>query len=495
LEAGGKLSSGIPALLTMLTPLVCRTRSRLTPFEIFRELERVSHTAFFLDSGEPSRPQRQRYSYLGAAPFLSIKLENRVLTAQENGRTRKISGDRTVAYLRNVFRRFRVDPKRAKPFFTGGAVGYWGYETAALFEKFRFRKKKRFGMPQIYLGFYRTVIVYDHKKRVFFLVSHYDPARKPGPRSKAAAVREILQMKSIIKRAEGGRRVPRPRGRKFRLEAFRAEISQPAFKRMVARAKEYIAAGDIYQANLSQRFHFRYRGEPLDLYARLRKINPSPFASYLKFQGLSIVSSSPERLVYKKGRYCETVPIAGTFPRKAAGRGDRALVREFKNNPKERAEHIMLVDLERNDLGRVCDWPSVRVPEMMRIEKYSHVMHLVSRVVGRLSAGKDAFDVLAAMFPGGTITGCPKIRCMEIIDELEPAAREIYTGSIGHFGFDGNMDLNIVIRTLVMKKNKGFFQAGAGIVYDSDPEREFQETLHKGEALAQALVQTSKREI
>ena len=283
----------------------------------------------------------------------------------------------------------------------------------------------------------------------------------------------------------------RVQGGEVLLTRFRPEISAAKFEAMVRRAKRYIAAGDIYQANLSQRFSFGFKGSPLELYGHLRKINPSPFSSFLKLGNLKIISNSPERLVRKEGRHCETKPIAGTRPRRAPHRTTRGLERELIRNEKERAEHIMLVDLERNDLGRVCDPKTVRVEEMMKIERYSHVLHIVSKIVGRLSKGKDALDLVRAMFPGGTITGCPKIHCMEIIDELEPARRGIYTGSIGYFDFRGDLDLNIVIRTLILDRDKGMFQVGAGIVHDSDPAREYEETLHKGEALVEALVRAS----
>jgi anthranilate/para-aminobenzoate synthase component I len=268
-------------------------------------------------------------------------------------------------------------------------------------------------------------------------------------------------------------------------------MTQARFKAMVEKAKEYIAAGDIYQANLSQRFSFGYEGSSLELYEKLRAINPSPFSCFLKTGSLEIVSSSPERLIRKKGRVCETRPIAGTCPARGPAKRLAEWRRKLLQNEKEKAEHLMLVDLERNDLGRVCGYRSVKVGEFMTLERYSHVVHIVSKVMGDLKKGKDAFDVIRAMFPGGTITGCPKIRCMQIIDELEPVRRGIYTGSLGYIDFYGDMDLNIVIRTIVLRKGKGQLQVGAGIVYDSDPEKEYEETLHKAEALVKALREAS----
>jgi anthranilate/para-aminobenzoate synthase component I len=266
------------------------------------------------------------------------------------------------------------------------------------------------------------------------------------------------------------------------------ETDREAYMDMVLKAKEYISAGDIFQANLSQRMSAHiFRKAPWDLYSVLRLINPSPFAAYMDFGDYYIVSSSPERLIRVSGRKAETRPIAGTRPRGGDSLEDQMMRKELLLNEKERAEHIMLIDLERNDLGRVAEYGSVMVDELMITEDCSHVMHIVSNVRGRLARGKDSFDAIRAAFPGGTITGVPKVRCMEIIDELEPVGRGPYTGSIGYIGFSGNMDLNIIIRTFVIKNAMAYVQAGAGIVADSDPEREYFETLKKAEALISAL--------
>jgi anthranilate/para-aminobenzoate synthase component I len=257
---------------------------------------------------------------------------------------------------------------------------------------------------------------------------------------------------------------------------------------MVKKAKEYIAAGDIFQANLSLRLSAEIGArDPWRIYEVLRKINPSPFASFVDFGDYQIVSSSPERLVRVREGLVDTRPIAGTRPRGDTPGGDEAMRAELLLNEKERAEHIMLIDLERNDIGRVSDYGTVRVDELMVTEDYSHVIHIVSNVTGHLAAGKDCFDVIRATFPGGTITGVPKVRCMEIIDEIEPVRRGPYTGSIGYVGFNGTMDLNIVIRTFVIKDGTAYIQAGAGIVADSDPVREYRESLKKAEALMKTL--------
>ena len=402
------------------------------------------------------------------------------------------SPDELFEVLRFLLKRYRDDTERKHPFFTGGAIGYWGYEMAALFEKIKFRSKSGGQLPDLSLGFYRDLLVFDHRKRTYYLVTNVYSQKALASRDKETLAGKSLSRleKFISGKRERNHKEERD-GDNFHLKNFRPDIPKTRFEKIVRRTQSYIRAGDIYQANLSQRFQFRFKGSSLRLYDQLRQINPSPFASFLKLRDLEILSSSPERLIRKRGNSCETLPIAGTRPRQQTGKTEKGLVRELLSHPKERAEHIMLVDLERNDLGRVCDWPTIQVKEMMKIERYSHVVHMVSRITGRLKKDKDGFDLISAMFPGGTITGCPKVRCMEIIDELEPMRRGIYTGSIGYIDFRGDLDLNIVIRTLVLEKARGYLQVGAGIVVDSDPAREYEETIHKGEALTEALVQAS----
>ncbi len=468
----------------MLHPLIRRRALGCEPFAVFKALYRPGRRSFFFDS-HGYVPPKQRWSYIGFDPFLEVTARSNSLRVRENGRVRTYPVEKTFPVLRDIFARYPMRANASRDFFCGGAAGFWAYELAEFFERIKYRGKKRAGTPLLYLGFYRDLIAYDHGQKRYTFVSVYDPAR-PGFSRSEARRRIAALLKETLRKCQsrtGGLATPRS----LAVRDFRAEMSRKRFEEMVRRAKEYIGAGDIYQANLSQRFSFGWRGNPLELYEALKGINPSPFAAFLDTGEIKIVSSSPERLIRKHGRLCETSPIAGTRPRSAEAGGERRLARRLRGSAKERAEHIMIVDLERNDLGRVCDWPTVKVEKLMRIEKYSHVAHLVSEISGRLSEGKDALDLIRAMFPGGTITGCPKVRCMEIIDELEPVERGIYTGSLGYLGFDGDMELNIVIRTLILKKSRGFLQVGAGIVYDSDPRREYEETLHKAEALLRAL--------
>lgn len=465
------------------TPLVLKRKSDFTPWEIYQKIYPQGGSSFFLDSLH-YRPPAQRYSYLGCKPYLRVFFkEGKLWTEGESHRIK--THPNLVTELQKLFASPRVPPEPSFEYFTGGAVGYLGYELAQEFEKISFRTKKKLPFPTLALLFFRDVIVFDHKRGDYFLISWIIPKKRISFFEALKKVKERLQeMESIFE-------TPPAPSVTFQMSHFRPEISRSNFKRMVRKAQSYIRAGDIYQANLSQRFSFQCKGSPLALYSRLRETNPSPYAAALHVGELFIASSSPELLIEKKGRQGITCPIAGTRPRGRAPEETRRFLQELSTSEKERAEHLMLVDLERNDLGRVSEWRSVRVKDFMRIEKYARVMHLVSEIVGQIHPSKDAWDLIQAMFPGGTITGCPKIRSMEIIDELEPVERGIYTGSIGYIGFDGNLKLNIAIRTLVLHKNRGYLQVGAGIVADSDPEREYEETLAKGEALAEALIQAS----
>ena len=449
--------------------------SSKTPWEVFQAVHASSRVCFFLDSPQHAPPD-QVYSYIGMEPDLEIWLDEKALHV-EGELNRKYPAGEFFPVLKKLFKKYQTPARGPFSFFTGGFVGYFGYEAANLCDKIKFRTKPGTDVPRIYMGLFRNVIVYDHQKRIYHLAVN---ARGAWP-----ADRGVEKLKGYFRKNTSKSR------RHFISKKFTAEMTKGRFKKMVEKAKEYIAAGDIYQANLSQRFSFGYRGSSLELYGKLRAINPSPFSCFLKAGDIEIVSSSPERLIRKKGSTCETRPIAGTCPAHGSTRRLAEWRKNLLQNEKEKAEHLMLVDLERNDLGRVCDYRSVKVKEFMTLEKYSHVVHIVSRITGRLKKGKGALDVIRAMFPGGTITGCPKIRCMQIIDELEPVRRGIYTGSLGYIDLCGDMDLNIVIRTILLKNGKGHLQVGAGIVYDSNPEKEYEETLHKAKALIQALREAS----
>lgn len=464
----------------------------LDPALAFHRLEKDEYS-FLLESAR-SDGKIGRYSFFGTNPYMVFRSKGESVDVIREGK-RATLARKPLEKLRELMENYKVARLPGLPPFTGGCVGFLSYDFVHNFEKLPRLAKDDLGIPEAYFMFVDTLAAYDHIEGKLWLIANPGAAdRKLGyvlPEADEwadaydrAVGRLDAMSKAIFKKQEPLENPRKP------VSGIKAEplIPKEAYERMVAQAKEYIAAGDIFQANLSQRLSANVTGiEPWDIYAMLRQVNPSPFASYMDFPDLKIASSSPERLVRVQDGVVDTRPIAGTRPRGKDSPGDEAMRSELLLNIKERAEHIMLIDLERNDLGRVCDYGSVRVDELMVTEDYSHVIHIVSNVTGNLAEGKDAFDVIRATFPGGTITGVPKVRCMEIIDELEPVARGPYTGSIGYISYTGDMDLNIVIRTFVIKDNKAYVQVGAGIVADSDPEREYYETLHKAEALIKTL--------
>lgn len=464
---------------------------------------RTSNCPVLLESARVSE-RTGRYSFVTADPYLIFHSKGDTvelsLPATPKGKYgRRASMNRNpLLKLRELMSNYRTELVDGLPPFTGGAVGFFSYDFVHQFEKLPRTVTVDLDIPESYFVFVDMVVAFDHILNKSWIIVNPGAReqemgfRRPEPdqwgrlydeaATRLLAFGSTLMAKKMKREASS---VAKGDARRFSLEP---NMTQADFEAMVRRCKEYIAAGDIYQANLSQRFTAGIGDtDPLQLYTVLRDVNPSPFAAYLDFGDLQLVSSSPERLICLRGGIAETRPIAGTRRRG----GDRAETQELSlellTNQKERAEHIMLLDLERNDLGRVCGYGTVRVDEMMVVEDYSHVIHIVSNVRGELTAGRDAFDLVRAVFPGGTITGVPKVRCMEIIDELEPVARGPYTGSIGYISNAGDMDLNIIIRTFVIKDRTAHMQVGAGIVADSDPEREYFETLQKAEALKKAL--------
>ncbi len=445
-----------------------------------------------------------RYSFVTADPYLifksrgdSVELSLPVTPTGKYGR--RASMDRKpLMKLRGLLANYQTARIDGLPPFTGGAVGFFSYDFVRQIEKLPRRARVDLDIPEAYFVFVDMVVAFDHiLDKAWVIVNPGAREQEMGFRKPEAdqwgrlydeAKDRLMAFSSKLVTKQTASDSPPPEKPGTGRFSIAPNMTKEQFMSMVMRSKEYIAAGDIYQANLSQRFSAVIGGaDPLRLYTLLRNINPSPFAAYLDFGDLQLVSSSPERLVRLHEGIADTRPIAGT---RRKGKDDaemRALSAELLTNEKERAEHIMLLDLERNDLGRVCDYGTVRVDEMMAVEDYSHVIHIVSNVRGTLAPGRDAFDLVHAVFPGGTITGAPKIRCMEIIDELEPVARGPYTGSIGYIANTGDMDLNIIIRTFVVKDGTAYVQVGAGIVADSDPEREYVETLQKAEALKKAL--------
>lgn len=450
-------------------PLVRRLElGALRPVDLLRALPEGSR--FLLESTRVS--SEGRYSFLGARPFLSF-------TARE-GQCR-VQGEPhpgpPLEVLRALLQRWRGVRLPGMPLFCGGAVGFFGYEASHSFETLPRHPRDDLRLPDIAFHFVDTFLAVDHLTHTLLVVA-------TGADFDDCARRADL-LEEWVRRA-----VPTPPLAPPALEAPpftpRSNFTLEEYLHAVARVQEYIRAGDTYQVNLSQRLEVQYPGSPLALYETLGATSPVHFASYLEFEGFHVVSASPERLVRVEDGRATTRPIAGTR-RKGTAEENARFAQELRTSEKERAEHSMLVDLERNDLGRVCTYGSVEVTRLMEIIEYAHVLHIESEVVGTLAPGVGLLDVVGAVFPGGTITGVPKIRTMQIITELEPHARGLYTGSIGYLSFAGGMDLNIVIRTLVLQGDRAYVQVGGGVVHDSEPRQEFKETLHKARSQLIAL--------
>jgi len=378
----------------------------------------------------------------------------------------------------------------------GGAIGYFSYDLVRDFETLPVPAKNDLPIPYLQFGLYDLIASLDHRQDLLQLI-FCPPMERFTREPRKTLYREGLDRLAEWEGKLSGQPAPLAELPSLDRMAFHPDQTREAYLDRVRRCQVYIAAGDIYQANLSHRFTLQPPGSYSDttdrqsyeqeLYRRLQAVNPSPFSGLLHFDDVTLISSSPERLVRLHNRQADTRPIAGTRPRGCDDRDDQRLIGELLANEKERAEHLMLVDLERNDLGRVCQFGSVQVDEFMAIEQYSHVSHIVSNVSGTLRPEATPFDLIRSLFPGGTITGVPKIRCMEIIEELEPVRRGPYTGSFGYISWNGDLDLNIIIRTLVWCQGKGYLQVGAGIVADSDPAKEYEETIQKAQAFVSAL--------
>jgi para-aminobenzoate synthetase component 1 len=454
--------------------------------ELYRRIAAPERPSFLLESGKGDAVV-SRYSFLGTDPSLVLAGRGARYELRTRTRTTIHDGD-PFAALAGLLRASRLERPAGLPPFFGGAVGYFSYDLVRRFESLPSLAADDLQTPDLEFAFVELLAALDHQDQKMHLIFSPPIERLLGE-SRDKLYREGCERLAELE-AKLGTNLPR--------EAACSELviqpdqTRDAYMDRVRACQEYIAAGDIYQANLSHRFTIGSsegldRGQGRALYARLRAVNPSPFAALLEFDGVTLVSSSPERLVKLEGRRVETRPIAGTRPRGRTAAEDARLADELLGNTKERAEHLMLVDLERNDLGRVCRYGTVRPDEFMAIERYSHVTHIVSNITGELRPDRDGLDVIRALFPGGTITGVPKIRCMEIIEALEPVRRGPYTGSLGYISWAGELDLNIIIRTLVLAREHAYLQVGAGIVADSDPGREYEETLFKAEALLQAL--------
>ncbi len=449
-----------------------------------------------------------RYSFLGSRPSRIIKAKGSLVEIRDaKAGVQKSEVDNPLETVAREIASYRPVQVPGLPRFYGGLVGYIGYDMVRFFEHMPMARKPGLRMPDLFLMHTDTVLIFDNLKGIMKVVSNAflrDTAPEDAYREaeeKIETIIETLQKSSVkrrkstssppsFQRTEGGgaKGAPRILMGGGTVSGFASSFNRKdEFERAVSRCKDYIVAGDIIQAVLSQRFERETHVEPFNIYRALRVINPSPYMYYLDMGNAQLVGSSPEILVRLEGGKILLRPIAGTRRRGETEDEDRTLEEELKNDPKEIAEHIMLVDLGRNDVGRVAETGSVKVTELMAVERYSHVMHLVSNVEGMLRKGLNAFDVLGACFPAGTVTGAPKIRAMEIIEELEPIRRGPYAGAVGYFSYSGNMDTCITIRTLIVKGRKVYVQAGAGIVADSVPEKEYMETVNKAMGMMKAV--------
>jgi len=458
------------------SPLVREIAYR-DPLELFAPFANDRH-AVLLESAVIDG-QRGRYSYIAVEPFQILSSKNGNIVLDERG----LQGN-PFHVLDEQLGRFNLSPVLDLPPFQGGAVGYFGYELAQHLERVPMARHDEMQFPDLVIGFHDVVIAVDHQAQRAWIFSSGFSGADAANREQLA----IEQLNHIVRRIESVATLPQPALASERVE-LQSNFTQPGYETAVERVINYILAGDIFQANLSQCLQASLpKGlTGLDLYRRLRKINPAPFAALIKSGDVEIVSASPERFLKLQHGQVETCPIKGTRPRGSTPQADEVLAAELLASEKDRAENVMIVDLLRNDLSRVCRDGSVDVPRLCELETFATVFHLVSTVTGELQPGKTAVDLLAACFPGGSITGAPKIRAMEIIAELEPTRRGPYCGSIGYIGFDGSMDTSITIRTYGIKDGMVTFQAGGGIVADSRPTDEYDETVAKARALIAAL--------
>jgi anthranilate synthase component I len=453
-----------------------------TPVSAFLKLDR-GESSFLLESVEGGEILG-RYSFIGIDPFLTIESkDHRVRVVGEINQEFAGVAD-PLSVVEELLKRYRQAPVPGLPPFSGGAVGYVGYDAVRYFENIPRTGRDDLGLPELLFVFTDTLVIFDHLKHTLKVLVNARVAGDPSETFNRAAARIDEIVGRLRRPVEAG---PVSADAEVSLDGIEANFSRADYLKAVATAKDYTFAGDILQVVPSQRFALPTRCRPFDIYRTLRRINPSPYLGYLKFRELTLVASSPEPLVKVEGRRVITRPIAGTRRRGRDPSEDRALEAELLADAKERAEHIMLVDLGRNDLGRVSATGSVKVDDLMFIERYSHVMHIVSQVSGELAENKTAFDALRAAFPAGTVSGAPKIRAMEIIDELEPTLRGPYAGAFGYFSFTGNLDTGITIRTIVIKDGTAYVQAGGGVVADSDPDLEYQETVNKATAMLRAV--------
>jgi len=461
----------------------------ITPVLAFRALSGESRCGFLLESVE-GEEKIGRYSFIGVSPFMVFRSRPGCVETESGGAVERLACDNPFDALGEIMGRYRPAPMPGLPRFTGGAVGYISYDAVRYVENLPKPPPDDYGLPDIQLGFYDRIVVFDRFRNTVKAVAY---ARTEGAAVEDAYAEACARVDGMIAelenaRPEALRETPAP----AEPGAFASTFTKEAYEAAVARTVQYVHAGDVVQAVISQRLEVETGVEPFEVYRSLRFVNPSPYMFCLCLPEATLVGSSPEVMIRVEGERITLRPIAGTIRRGKDAAEDEVLASALLSDPKDRAEHIMLVDLARNDVGRVSEAGTVKVSEFMVIEKYSHVMHIVSNVEGRLKKGENALSALKSALPAGTVSGAPKVRAMEIIDELEPLRRGPYAGAVGYLDFFGNLDTCITIRTIVFKNGKAYVQAGAGIVADSVPEKEYTETLNKAWALLSAIRMTEE---
>ncbi len=456
----------------------------LTPVSAFLSVAEREPHAFLLESVEGGE-KVGRYTFLGARPYMRLVGRGDEVVL-ERGRRREQRSGGALQALRELLRQHVPADLPGLPPFTAGAVGYFAYDTVRSLERLGAQAQDDLHVPDCVLMFFDRLLAFDHVRHQIHIIACADVSGEQPRRAYERAARDIARLERKLARGVRSNlaTTDTPPEKKVKPQS---STTRAGFLESVRRAKEYIAAGDVFQVVLSQRLSLNPQARPFDIYRSLRTVNPSPYMYFLRLGEMTVLGSSPEMLVRVAGRKLDYRPIAGTLPRGADEQEDLRLEEQLRHDEKECAEHVMLVDLGRNDLGRVSEYGSVRVRDLMYVERYSHVMHLVSAIEGKLRPELDALDAFAACFPAGTLTGAPKVRAMQIIEELEPVRRGVYGGSVLYADFAGNLDSCIAIRTMLLKGKRAYVQAGAGIVADSVPEREYQESLNKAQALVRAV--------
>jgi anthranilate synthase component 1 len=472
-------------ILTVYRKILADTE---TPISAFQKIGR-NGLSYLLESAVGG-DKLARYSFIGVDPFLLFQSKDKRIEVKTKGK-KEVYTENPLLYLRRLFAEFRTSPIKGLPRFFGGGVGYFGYDLVRFIEELPRNTIDDLDMPDCILIFAGIVLVFDHLTHQMWIIANI-PLEKSGLSKDAAYTQAITQIEKILSQLKNQDHPSLDKHKEIvrkreELSPTRSNITQKDYVDKVKKAKEYILAGDAFQVVLSQRLSRKTKEKPFKVYRSLRSLNPSPYMYYLNYGKVQVVGASPEPLVRLTGELVESKPIAGTRHRGKNEVEDIKLEKEMLNDEKEKAEHTMLVDLARNDLGRICRPGTVKVSHFMKVEKFSHVMHLVSEVEGKIQSNKNAFDALEACFPAGTVSGAPKVRAMEIIDELEPNYRGPYAGAVGYIGFNGNMDTCITIRTLIFKGDQAYIQVGAGIVDDSVPELEHKETLNKSKAMFKAI--------